>query len=258
VTRDRDAPRFYAPPPPPSAAAPWAVGRELALPSGEAHHAARVLRLAPGSPVTLFDGRGTSAGARIVRAARHQVTVAIETLYAPVPRPRPAVRLAFAVPKGRRLDWLLEKATELGAARLAPVRFARSVAGGAALSAAARARWEARCIAAAKQAGVDWLPEIEPLRSLPDALPCGEPAIFGDTSADAQPVAEALAATAGPTASSCLHIYVGPEGGLTDAERGLLCRAGAAAVRLGRTVLRVETAAVALLAATGAILGASA
>jgi len=251
--RDHASPRFHVPPPAPPAA--WVRGTELALPPGEAHHAAHVLRLAPGSVVTVFDGRGGAAEARISRAARGEVSAVVEAVHPPAARPRPMVRLAFAIPKGRRLDWLLEKATELGAARLAPVRFARSVAGGAALSASARARLEARCIAAAKQAGADWLPEIEPLRPLPDALPAGEPALFGDTSADAQPVAEALAAVEDLDETAHLHLYVGPEGGLTDDERRLLRSAGAAGVRLVRTVLRIETAAVALLAATKAILG---
>ena len=251
----RDAPRFFLRPESLSTGAPFALGAELLLPRGEAHHAAHVLRLACGDAVVVFDGRGASAEARIARAGRREVAVVIEAVRLTSAPPRPAVRLAFAVPKGRRLDWLLEKATELGAARLAPVRFERSVAGGEALGPAARARWEARCIAAAKQAGVDWLPEIEPVRPLASALPGGEPAVFGDTAPDAAPLADALAALAREVYPTFIHIYVGPEGGLTEAERDALRTAGAAPVRLGRTVLRAETAAVALLAATMAILG---
>jgi len=258
----RDAPRFFVRPESLSAGAafaprePFAPGAELLLPRDEAHHAAHVLRLAAGSTVIVFDGRGASAEARLVRAARGEVAVVVEAVRPAADPPRPAVRLAFAVPKGRRLDWLLEKATELGAARLAPVRFARSVAGGEALGPATRARWEARCIAAAKQAGVDWLPAVEPVRPLAEALPAGEPALFGDTRPDAAPLAEALAALAHGGPPGTLHIYVGPEGGLTEDESRALCDAGAVPVRLGRTVLRTETAAVALLAATAAILGA--
>ncbi|MFO8011710.1 MAG: RsmE family RNA methyltransferase [Phycisphaerae bacterium] len=244
-------PRFFVPP---TAGAVPALraGADVALPASEAHHAAHVLRLGPGEGVELFDGRGAVAAARIADVARGGVTATVESVRTAGPEPAPALRLAFAVPKGKRLEWLLEKATELGAARLAPVRFARSVAGGEALSPTARGRWEARCIAAAKQAGRAHLPVIEPVRPLAEALPAGEPALVGDAGAAARPVARVLAALPRGPCPQTLHLYVGPEGGLTDAERALLADAGATAVRLGRTVLRVETAAAALLAVSAA------
>ncbi len=247
---DPRLPRFFVPPDVAGAGAP-ASGRRLALPPSEAHHAAHVLRLAAGDAVEVFDGRGGSAAGRIAGVLRGEVTVAIETVRAPAPAPKPALRLVFAVPKGKRLDWLLEKATELGAARLAPVRFARSVAGGEALSPAARRRWDARCISAAKQSRRTHLPAIEPPAPLDEAL-AGDGAagagIFGDTGAGAAPVLGAL--TARPPASQIemFHIYVGPEGGVTEAERRRLTAAGLVPVRLGPTVLRTETAAAALLA----------
>jgi 16S rRNA (uracil1498-N3)-methyltransferase len=244
-------PRFFVPP---AAGAPPALsaGARLALPASEAHHAAHVLRLGEGDAVEIFDGRGGVASARIDGTARGQVTVAVEFVRAAEAAPAPALRLAFAVPKGKRLEWLLEKATELGAARLAPVRFARSVAGGEALSPAARARWEARCIAAAKQAGLAHLPVIEPVRPLAEALPSAGPALVGDAGEASRPVTDVLAALPRAPRPGALHIYVGPEGGLADEERRRLADAGAVAVRLGRSVLRVETAAVALLACAAA------
>lgn len=248
---DPPLPRFFVPPDDAGAGAP-APGRRLALPPSEAHHAAHVLRLGAGDAVEVFDGRGGAAAARIAQVSRGEVTVTVESVRAPVPAPAPALRLAFAVPKGKRLEWLLEKATELGADRLAPVRFARSVAGGEALSAAARRRWRARCMAAAKQSRRAHLPAIEPVRPLEAALASAGPGVFGDTAAGAAPVVEALASLAVPPAEAVFHIYIGPEGGLTGAERARLAGAGLVAVRLGGTVLRTETASAALLAVTAA------
>ena len=245
---ERHPPRFFVPPTDEDGA-PLEAGRRLALPPTEAHHAAHVLRLRPGDAVEMFDGRGRTADGLIDEVRRDGVTVRVEAVHPRAAPAAPAIRLAFAVPKGKRLDWLLEKATELGAARLAPVRFARSVAGREALSPAARRRWSARCIAAAKQARRPDLPTIEPVRALADALPPDGAGVFGDTGAAARPVADVLAAMPPPPGVRSLHIYVGPEGGLADAERTALAAAGVAGVRLGPAVLRIETAAVALLAA---------
>ena len=252
---DRSLPRFFVSPSDGAAGPALETGRRLVLSPAEAHHAVHVLRLRAGDPVEVFDGRGGSAEARLAEVARGAVTVVVETVRAPLVAPAPALRLAFAVPKGKRLDWLLEKATELGAARLAPVRFARSVAGGEALSPTARRRWEARCMAAAKQSGRAHLPVIEPVAPLADALPpegAGAAGVFGDTGAAARPVTGALAGLPSPSAFGAVHMYVGPEGGLTAAERRRLAGAGLVGVRLGATVLRTETAAVALLAVVSA------
>lgn len=158
------------------------------------------------------------------------------------------IELAFAVPKGKRLDWLLEKAAELGAGVLAPVVFARSVAKPD-LTGKARDRWRATCISAAKQCGADFLPEIRPPEGLTDCLARGGAGLFGDADAD-QAVPAALAELAG---RERIRILVGPEGGLTDAERADAVEAGLTPVRLGGYVLRIETAALALLAAVRAI-----
>jgi len=252
---ERPLPRFFVSPSGDADGPALETGRRVVLPPAEAHHAVHVLRLRAGDPVEIFDGRGASAEARLAEAARGEVTAIVETVRTPIPAPAPALRLAFAVPKGKRLDWLLEKATELGAARLAPVRFARSVAGVEALSEAARRRWEARCIAAAKQSGRAHLPVIEPVAPLAEALPpegAGAAGVFGDTGDAARPVGAALAGLPSPFPSGAIHIYVGPEGGLTEAERRLLAGAGLVGVRLGPTVLRTETAAVALLAVVSA------
>jgi len=226
------------------------------LPPGEAHHATAVLRLSPGDAVELFDGRGADADGRIVEARRSKVTVAVEQRRPPEPRHTPIVHLAFAIPKGKRLDWLLEKATELAAASLRPIAFERSVVGAGRLTQQRRRRWQAHCIAAAKQSGLNWLPEIRPPMPLGDFLTesltdaAGYFGIVGVAGAGARCLADVLACRP-PAGDLCL--LVGPEGGLTRAEVTGAVQAGFVPARLGRTVLRVETAAVALLAAAVAL-----
>ena len=230
-----------------------AVGREIALPLSEAHHAAGVLRLRAGDVVELFDGAGGRARARLISVRRGAVAAVVETAGPPLARPLPVIRLAFAVPKGSRVDWLLEKATELGVASLSPLALARSVAGGEALSAAKRRRWQGLCIAAAKQSGLDFLPTISDLVPLTDFLAGAKDGLglYGDLSASAVSVAAAIGQE-GRRAATC-YIVVGPEGGLTEAERQALNTAGFAPVRLGSSVLRIETAAIALVSAVLAL-----
>ena len=229
---------------------------QVCLTGDEAHHATNVLRLGAGSEVELFDGRGGAARGRIVEAKRGCVAVRVETAQPAQPRPEPIVHLVFAVPKGKRLDWLLEKATELGAASLRPVAFERSIAGQGEFTPAKRRRWLSHCIAAAKQSGVNYLPAIErpmPLGEFLEQALVGAAGYFGIVGVGGGgglPLGEVVAAEP-PGRDVC--ILVGPEGGLTHAELATATDAGFVPARLGRTVLRVETAAIALLAATVAV-----
>ncbi|KKK51294.1 hypothetical protein LCGC14_3116380, partial [marine sediment metagenome] len=129
-----------------------------------AHHALHVLRLKAGAEVELFDGRGAVAAGVIAQASRKGVTVRVAQPLKIAGRRGPVVHVAFALPKGKRLDWLLEKATELGAASLRPIGFHRSIPGAGrsgTLSPAQRDRWFTHCVAAGKQCGLSWLPVIE-------------------------------------------------------------------------------------------------
>jgi len=222
---------------------------EVHLAGQEAHHAAGVLRLSAGSRVELFDGRGGCAEGHIVRVHRGEVAVVLDHRNALSCRPQPAVHLAFSTPKGNRLDWLLEKATELGAASLQPVIFQRTVAGGREPSEAKARRWLGQCIAAAKQSGLNFLPELRPPLRLADLLAAsaGALGLAGDSSGDARPLPEALSALGN---RQDVLLLVGPEGGLTEEERAAVGACGFTFVRLGQTVLRIETAAIALLATT--------
>ena len=250
---DRIKHRFFAPSVP-------EAGELLDLDEGESRHALGALRLAPGTDVEVFDGRGAEAVGELAPAGRRLARVRV-IRRRQAERPEPVVELAFAVPKGKRLDWLLEKAAELGAVRLQPVVFERSVAQPE-LSEHAAARWRGVCIAAAKQSGSAFLPEIMPpadLRALlarfgqgqgDGGAPGGPLAILGSAAngpvaGHAPPLTEAMA---GWAAGRPIVLLIGPEGGLTDAERLAAEQAGFVPARLGLTVLRIETTAVALLA----------
>ncbi len=226
--------RFYVP--------SLAAG-EVRLPDDEARHAGGVLRLQAGDRVELFDGRGNSALSTLTSVTKRKVSARVDTVETDAPAAM-ELHLAFAIPKGKRLDWLLEKATELGAASLTPLLCERSVAGTSELSANKRERWTAHCISAAKQCGLNRLPEIRQPIALDDlaADPPGA-MLFGDLAGEPIPLAAAIEKANGP-----ITILVGPEGGFTDAECATLRAAGAIPVRLGPSVLRIETAAVALLA----------
>ncbi len=221
------------------------------LDAGEAHHALHVLRVKPGQSVEVFDGQGRSAPATVVRTSRREVTLDLGQPNQAQPPARPAVRLAFAVPKGKRLDWLLEKAGELAVATLQPVRFQRSVAGGD-LSASKRDKWLAHCVAACKQSGCNWLPELADPVDLAGLLadPGDGAMLVGDLGGQVESLARVWAQAGRP--EQCT-VVVGPEGGLTEPERDALAGAGFASVRLGATVLRTETACVAIVAALRAL-----
>jgi 16S rRNA (uracil1498-N3)-methyltransferase len=281
--------RFYLP-----SLAGLGRGAAAALDPVESHHALHVLRLKRGSAVELFDGCGACASGTIASIDKGLVNVLIEQPPVCSPRPGPLVDLAFSLPKGKRLDWLLEKAAELGAAALLPVICRRSLAGQDELSDNKRHRWLAHCIAAAKQSGTNYLPDIDPpcelpvfLKSLAHADRPYQQMLVGMPGANIAPGATAspfaacpygavlvgrastlaratppdqsrvrtdtpLAGTPGAMvlSSARILILVGPEGGFADDELSDIKASGLAAVRLGHTTLRIETAAIALLAAT--------
>ncbi len=224
-------------------------GETVELSGDQAHHAINVLRLSDGEKVEVFDGAGGVADGTLCLRGRKRAEVNILRRCRARARPEPVVELAFAVPKGRRLDFLVEKATELGVARLAPVVFRRSVAAPV-LKAHAINRWRGTCIAAAKQCGAEFLPEIAAIKTLTDFLT--------SVDADIRIVGHSGGDSTVPTAlndwspGKRITILIGPEGGFTDDETDAAVRAGFMPVRLGKLTLRIETAAVALLASVKA------
>lgn len=223
------------------------AGQIVALGPDEAHHAAHVLRVRQAQPVELFDGEGTVALATIEQVKRGDVRLRIESLRR-CAREGLVVHLGFATPKGKRLDWLLEKATELGCASLTPVKLSRSVAGADELSAHQLARWRAHCVGAAKQSRQNLLPRISQPAGLEEYLRFsqGRRLLLGDAGVGSMDISAALATRLD---HQQIVILVGPEGGFTNEEICACESAGALRVRICRSILRIETAAIAILAA---------
>lgn len=226
---------------------PELSGDRILLSPDEAHHALRVRRVREGEPVTAFDGCGQIATGplRADRSTRKTRAAWVEVHQRThQPPPAPGVFLIVATPRPSRLDWMVEKCTELGAEALILCDFARSTPRPAAAN---RERLRRIAIEACKQARRAWLPRLgqaaDPVSALAELRP--RRTFVADPRAGTRPLAAALGAvdSSGPVA-----VVVGPEGGLTDDELCALQEAGAEPVTLAPYVLRVETAAVAAVA----------
>ena len=211
---------------------PLAAGSSIALDGAPANYLANVLRLAPGALVKLFDDRTGEWLGELVEAGRKRVTLAVREQIRPR-EPVPDLWLLFAPIKRGRIDWLVEKATELGVARLVPVLTQRTIVDRLNLD-----RLRAHSIEAAEQCERTALPELaEPARldRLLDGWPVERILYFADEGGG-EPLA--IAAAPGPAA-----ILIGPEGGFTDAERAAISAVPAARpVSLGPRILRADTA----------------
>lgn len=222
----------------------------LSLPPDAARHV-QVLRLQPGDDISLFNGQGGEWGARIVRMGRSTVDVQV-LAHAPLEREvaRP-VHLAVGLMAAERLDWLVEKATELGAASLTPVLMARSSLRLSGERAAKKhAHWQAVAAAACEQCGRNRLLQVHAPLSfaqwLGQAQPPGVARWVLSLAQGGQPLAQRLAAL--PAADAPVALLSGPEGGLSPEEDAAARAAGWLPVRLGAQVLRAETAPLAALA----------
>jgi len=253
-------PRFYCD-------LPLAADTLLPLPEALAHHAVRVRRLRDGDGLVLFDGRGGEYPA-VLHLDGRQAQARLGEF-----SPREAelggrITLVQGLPSGDKMDWVVEKAVELGATRLVPVAAQRSVVQLSGARADKRlAHWRRIAQSAAEQCGRNRLMQVDAPCALADWL--GEarqgPRLLCHPEADV-PLAQALAQdlaqdptrdpaqdpTQNPAQS--LSLLVGPEGGWSDAELQAARQAGATAVRFGPRVLRTETAGLALIAAASALL----
>lgn len=232
-------PRFYCP-------APLASGVSLELPPGPARHV-QVLRLQPGAPITLFNGEGGEFDAVVERMGRSDVAVRVGQRHA-VEREAPrAVHLAVGMPANERMDWLVEKATELGVASIQPLVAARSVLKPSGERAdKKRAHWQGVAIAACEQSGRNRVPVIHEVAELTRwlaAVPTDTERWLLSLVPGAQPLGRRSAGD-GP-----VLLLSGPEGGLSPAEEAAAAAQGFAALSLGARVLRAETAPLAVLAA---------
>jgi 16S rRNA (uracil1498-N3)-methyltransferase len=227
-----------------------AAGVPLALGDAASRHA-QVLRLQPGDAVTLFDGRGGQWAARIDSVTRREVTATAQAHDTVERELTPAVTLALAMPAGERMDTVVEKATELGAAQIVPLHAERSVLRLAGERAAKRqAHWQAIAVAACEQCGRNRVPAVhapQPLSAWLASLPA--PPAPGHAHwllgwRDAQPWSAAAASSL-----RAVTLLSGPEGGFTADEEALARSRGFAVVGLGPRVLRADTAPLAALAA---------
>ena len=217
---------------------------DMPLPAAVAHHAERVLRLAVGDPVTLFDGQGGECAASILAFGKQPLArlgprLAIE-------RESPLqITLVQALASGDKMDWVVQKAVELGVAAVQPVAAERSVLKLAGERADKRvAHWQQVAVAACEQSGRNRVPVVGEI--LPLAKYLARP--FDGTRLILAPGADgALARKARP--GRPVAILIGPEGGWSPAELDLAARAGCAPLALGPRVLRTETAGLAALAA---------
>jgi 16S rRNA (uracil1498-N3)-methyltransferase len=232
--------RFHLPP-------ERARSATISLTGAQAHHLAHVLRGKPGDRVTVFDGAGLEAICTVQRIEKSAVTLKV-LQRASTPRLPYQITLAQAVPKARNMDWILQKATELGVQRIVPLLSARTVVHLEAEDVAGKLdRWQQITIEAAKQCGANWLPQIEaPLTpgEFFAAVQRGQFNLIASLQPDSLPLRRLLddhreEHGARPSQAT---IVIGPEGDFTPAELADARRAGFRPLTLGPLVLRSETA----------------
>jgi 16S rRNA (uracil1498-N3)-methyltransferase len=225
-------------------------GPRLTLTGPEHRHIGLVLRARPGDRLTLFDG---AVEAEVVRVERTETELALGERRA-VAGPAVSLTLLCAVPRGPRMDFLVQKTSELGVARIVPVVTERSVARPDAEGAdGKRARWEKIAREAARQCGRADLPIVDPPVALAEALaspnlPARRLGLFAWTELGSVERSQSLRAAVEGTQPAATALLVGPEGGFAPAELAVARAAGFEAVGLGERILRVETAAIVAVA----------
>jgi len=232
---------------------PLAAGSELELPAQAAEHVARVLRMNPGDPLTLFNGDGCDYQAVILAVGKRDVAVRVERGEAVANESPLRLTLAQGVARGEKMDLIVQKATELGVARIVPLLTERAEVKLDAARADKRvAHWRAVAASACEQSGRARLPRIEPvqpLRAWLDSLATdGAQRLALLPDGGLRPNALRFAEAGG-------LLVVGPEGGLGERDVAALQAAGFAGLRLGPRILRTETAGLAALAVLQALHG---
>jgi 16S rRNA (uracil1498-N3)-methyltransferase len=232
--------RFYLPP-------DQCQSNRLVLTGSEAHHALHVLRLKRGDPVVVLDGAGTEYHGEIAGSGRDDVQLSVTRKHSVAPLPAP-ITLLQAVPRGKIIEDIIQKATELGVARVVPLLTERVATRLDGAGAAQKAdKWQAVAIEAIKQCGAVWLPKVEAPIALPAFLTRKESfdlALVASLQPGSRHPGECLARyrPSEPPRSVC--VWIGPEGDFTPEEIRAIEASGAFAITLGRQVLRTGTAAI--------------
>lgn len=243
-------PRFYCP-------QPLAVGATVDLPESVAHHL-HVVRLQPGAALTLFDGRGGQYRATLLETGKKRASATVDAFDAIDVELPYAVTLAQGLPEGAKMDWIVEKAVELGVAAVQPLAAQRSVVrlSGDRLE-KRQAHWQGVIESASEQSGRNRLAQLLPLaefRRWIDTPPAGtqppQPRILLSPRGT-----ESLAGWAQANPAQALTLLVGPEGGFSPEEEDAAMAAGALPLTMGPRVLRTETAALAAMAMLAGIWG---
>ncbi len=234
--------RFYIPP------ENWRTDA-LVLHDSEAHHCRNVLRLESGDKVVLFNGRGSEITAEIISTDGREVSLR-EVTAVQTPALRCRITLGQAIPKGKNMDLIVQKAVEIGAAEIAPILSDRTVVRLDEESASSKqSKWQTVAIEAAKQCGQNWLPKVRTPQTLAQFFETRRQfdlQLIGSLQSDAmhlKKILEQYAAERGDRPASVLML-VGPEGDFTPAELSLARRHGCRPITLGPIVLRVETASI--------------
>lgn len=239
-------PRIYVP-------HPLTPGRDIDLPQQAGEHVVRVLRLERGHPLRLFNGDGGEYSGEIAALAKRGVSARVLEALPAADRESPLrITLGQGIARGEKMDWILQKATELGVARIVPLITERTEVKLDAERAARRlAHWQAVIAAACEQCGRNRLPELhEPVRLADWAA-----ALAGHEGLRlVLDPRDGVAARDLPTIDAAI-LAVGPEGGLSGHDLAALGQTGFRGLRLGPRILRTETAGLAALAALQAIHG---
>jgi 16S rRNA (uracil1498-N3)-methyltransferase len=230
--------RFYVPPGQLDLQAPVLEGAEW-------RHCQTVLRVKEKQRITIFDGKGNECLAVVEEAGARRGKLKILEHMASAKLPF-TMTLIQALPKNRSMDWIVQKATELGVSRIVPVTSERSVVQ---ISASDREgkmeRWRQLSVEAAKQCGLNWLPEITPIRPVKDVVEEeseGRVALIASLQPDSRPLWQHLASAS--SVSPDIVLMIGPEGDFTPAEMNQARSVGFQPLSLGPLILRSETAVV--------------
>jgi 16S rRNA (uracil1498-N3)-methyltransferase len=240
---DFKSPRLYVD-------APLKAGAGVVLDRAQAHYLTHVLRLKTGERVLIFNGRDGEWSARLDEGSKRMAALGVVAQARPQTTPAD-LHYLFAPLKSARLDYMVQKAVEMGVARLQPVLTRHGQVARVNIE-----RMRANAVEAAEQCGILSIPEVEPPVALANILAQREPGrwlVFCDEAAEA---ANPVAALQGVPVQSPLAVLVGPEGGFAEEERAaLLKQPNIARISLGPRILRADTAAVAALALVQTVLG---
>ena len=232
---------------------PLAAGARVALPEGAAAHLLRVLRLGPGDGCVLFNGDGHDYEARIVAADKRGGAVEVVAAHAVDNETPLRMVLVQGIARGEKMDWILQKATELGVAAFVPVASDRSeVKLDAARAQKRLAHWRSVVVSACEQCGRARVPGVD----APAALAASLAALPADAlRLTLDPAATQGIAALDPPGDRGVVVAIGPEGGWSPRDREILREAGFSGLRLGPRILRTETAGIAAIAALQSAFG---